>query len=122
MKYLSLQLARFRRCGRTGKPYVANGPRAIIPHSQHASRWTSAVAFLPHRAGNSRQTLSRGRERRYRAWSESRVEGRAMDWAALREECPVTRRWAFFDHAAVAPLTARAQQAMAEWAADLAEN
>jgi len=45
-----------------------------------------------------------------------------MDWAALREGCPVTRRWAFFDHAAVAPLTARAQQAIVEWAADMAEN
>ncbi len=45
-----------------------------------------------------------------------------MDWPALRHEFPVTRRWAFFDHAAVAPLTARAQQAMAEWAADMAAN
>ena len=34
----------------------------------------------------------------------------------------MTRRWAFFDHAAVAPLTGRAQQALAEWAADMAEN
>lgn len=45
-----------------------------------------------------------------------------MDWTALRNEFPVTRRWAFFDHAAVAPLSGRAQQAMIEWAADLAEN
>jgi selenocysteine lyase/cysteine desulfurase len=45
-----------------------------------------------------------------------------MDWTALREELPVTRRWAFFDHAAVAPLTRRAQAAMSEWATDLAEN
>lgn len=45
-----------------------------------------------------------------------------MDWDQLRAEFPVTRRWAFLDHAAVAPLTARAQRAMAEWAADLAEN
>src|SRR5437660_3511349 len=45
-----------------------------------------------------------------------------MDWTALREEFPVTRRWAFFDHAAVAPLTARARRAMTEWATDLAEN
>lgn len=45
-----------------------------------------------------------------------------MDWAALRHEFPVTHRWAFFDHAAVAPISARAQQAMAEWAADLASN
>jgi selenocysteine lyase/cysteine desulfurase len=45
-----------------------------------------------------------------------------MDWTALRDEVPVTRRWAFFDHAAVAPLTGRAQRAISEWAADLAEN
>jgi selenocysteine lyase/cysteine desulfurase len=45
-----------------------------------------------------------------------------MDWQGLRAEMPVTRRWAFFDHAAVAPLTGRAQRAIAEWAADLADN
>src|SRR5208337_1732114 len=45
-----------------------------------------------------------------------------MDWTKLRDEFPVTRRWAFFDHAAVAPITGRAQQALAEWAADMAEN
>jgi cysteine desulfurase / selenocysteine lyase len=45
-----------------------------------------------------------------------------MDWTALREEFPVTRRWAFFDHAAVAPLTGRAQRALTEWALDMAEN
>src|SRR5438477_10834545 len=45
-----------------------------------------------------------------------------MDWTALRSEFPVTRRWAFFDHAAVAPLTGRAQQALTDWASDMAEN
>lgn len=45
-----------------------------------------------------------------------------MDWQALRDEFPVTRRWAFFDHAAVAPWSARAQQALTAWAADLTEN
>lgn len=45
-----------------------------------------------------------------------------MDWTALRAELPVTRRWAFFDHAALAPLTARALQALNAYAADLAEN
>src|SRR5262245_65035633 len=48
--------------------------------------------------------------------------GYSMDWNALRGEMPVTRRWAFFDHAAVAPLTGRARQALIEYAADLAEN
>jgi selenocysteine lyase/cysteine desulfurase len=45
-----------------------------------------------------------------------------MDWQSLRTEFPITRRWAFFDHAAVAPISARAQQAMNEWAVDLTEN
>lgn len=46
----------------------------------------------------------------------------AVDWTALREEMPVTRRWAYFDHAAVAPMTARARRALEEYAADLTEN
>lgn len=45
-----------------------------------------------------------------------------MDWNRYREEMPITRHWAFFDHAAVAPLTGRAQKAIQEWAADMADN
>jgi selenocysteine lyase/cysteine desulfurase len=45
-----------------------------------------------------------------------------MDCSALRDLMPVTRRWAYFDHAAVAPMTARAQAALAEWAVDFTEN
>jgi selenocysteine lyase/cysteine desulfurase len=45
-----------------------------------------------------------------------------MDWQSYRAIMPVTRRWAFFDHAAVAPLSSLAQQAMQEWAEDLTEN
>ena len=45
-----------------------------------------------------------------------------MDWNDLRNEVAVTRRWAYFDHAAVAPITTRAQQAMAEWTADILEH
>lgn len=45
-----------------------------------------------------------------------------MDWSRFREEMPITKRWAFFDHAAVAPITARAQKAINEWAADMADN
>jgi selenocysteine lyase/cysteine desulfurase len=45
-----------------------------------------------------------------------------MDWNALRAELPVTERWAYFDHAAVAPLTLRAQKAMSEWSEDLLAN
>jgi selenocysteine lyase/cysteine desulfurase len=45
-----------------------------------------------------------------------------MDWTRYRSEMPITQRWAFFDHAAVAPITARAQKAINEWTADMAEN
>lgn len=40
----------------------------------------------------------------------------------LRSQMPVTQQWAYFDHAAVAPLCLPAQTALQEWAADLAEN
>jgi selenocysteine lyase/cysteine desulfurase len=45
-----------------------------------------------------------------------------MDWTRLRDQFPVTRRWAFFDHAAVAPLSLPASQAMLEYVNDLTEN
>src|SRR5436190_24271311 len=45
-----------------------------------------------------------------------------MDWQALRAQMPVTHHWAFFDHAAVAPLPRCAQEAMTEWATDLAAH
>jgi selenocysteine lyase/cysteine desulfurase len=45
-----------------------------------------------------------------------------MDWMRYRSEMPITKRWAFFDHAAVAPITARAQKAINEWTADMADN
>jgi selenocysteine lyase/cysteine desulfurase len=45
-----------------------------------------------------------------------------MDWMQLRQQMPVTSRWAYFDHAAVAPLSGPAQQALLEWAADQSEN
>ena len=44
------------------------------------------------------------------------------DWPAFRAEFPVTTRWAFFDHAAVAPLSGPAVRALHEYAASLAEN
>jgi selenocysteine lyase/cysteine desulfurase len=47
---------------------------------------------------------------------------RRMDWISLRDEFPATRRWAFLDHAAVAPLSGRARRAYVEWVDDLAEN
>jgi selenocysteine lyase/cysteine desulfurase len=45
-----------------------------------------------------------------------------MDWNALRAEFPVTRQWAYFDHAAVAPLSGPARRAVQAWADDMAEN
>jgi cysteine desulfurase/selenocysteine lyase len=45
-----------------------------------------------------------------------------MDWTDLRRECSVTKRWAYFDHAAVSPWTERARRTVVEYAADLAEN
>jgi selenocysteine lyase/cysteine desulfurase len=45
-----------------------------------------------------------------------------MDWTSFREQFPVTRRWAYLDHAAVAPISGPAQRALVEWAADMADN
>ena len=40
-----------------------------------------------------------------------------MDWDALRRaEFPVAERWAYFDHAAVAPLPRRSGDALRAWA------
>ncbi len=43
-------------------------------------------------------------------------------WQQFRRQMPVTRRWAYFDHAAVAPLTGPAQAALAHWHEDAACN
>jgi selenocysteine lyase/cysteine desulfurase len=40
----------------------------------------------------------------------------SADWAEFRRQMPVARRWAYFDHAAVAPLSGPASQALARWA------
>jgi selenocysteine lyase/cysteine desulfurase len=45
-----------------------------------------------------------------------------MDLSTFRALMPVARQWAYFDHAAVAPLSERAQTALAEWAKDFTEN
>src|SRR5205807_4849942 len=40
-----------------------------------------------------------------------------LDWDALRRaEFPVAERWAYFDHAAVAPLPRRARDRLVAWA------
>lgn len=43
-------------------------------------------------------------------------------WAAFRQQMPVTERWAYFDHAAVAPLTRSAKQTIEDWAREAAEQ
>jgi selenocysteine lyase/cysteine desulfurase len=47
---------------------------------------------------------------------------RVMNAAELREQMPVTQKWAYFDHAAVAPLPEPSRRAMADLVADQAEN
>jgi cysteine desulfurase / selenocysteine lyase len=43
-------------------------------------------------------------------------------WADFRREMPVTERWAYLDHAAVAPLTGSALTALSDWATDAGRN
>jgi selenocysteine lyase/cysteine desulfurase len=43
-------------------------------------------------------------------------------WTKFRAEMPVTERWAYFDHAAVAPLSGPAQRAILRWAEEYATN
>jgi selenocysteine lyase/cysteine desulfurase len=45
-----------------------------------------------------------------------------VDWSRFRAEMPVTRRWAYFDHAAVAPLSGPAQRALVQWSEDAVAN
>jgi selenocysteine lyase/cysteine desulfurase len=43
-------------------------------------------------------------------------------WSTLRSQLPVTKRWAYFDHAAVAPLPMQSASYLADWAHDAATN
>jgi selenocysteine lyase/cysteine desulfurase len=45
-----------------------------------------------------------------------------MDWSELRNAFPVTRRWAYLDHAAVSPLADPVRAAMVAWVDDASEN
>jgi cysteine desulfurase / selenocysteine lyase len=42
----------------------------------------------------------------------------AADWELFRRQMPIARQWAYFDHAAVAPLSGPAQTALTQWAED----
>jgi selenocysteine lyase/cysteine desulfurase len=43
-------------------------------------------------------------------------------WDRFRQQMPVSQRWAYFDHAAVAPLSAAACEAVSDWASDATHN
>ncbi|HEV3341536.1 MAG TPA: aminotransferase class V-fold PLP-dependent enzyme [Pirellulales bacterium] len=43
-------------------------------------------------------------------------------WAQFRRMMPCAERWAYFDHAAVAPITLPAQAALTNWAREFAEH
>jgi selenocysteine lyase/cysteine desulfurase len=45
-----------------------------------------------------------------------------MDWSRVRAEFPVTERWVFLDHAAVAPLSAPARRALIDYADEAAAH
>ena len=45
-----------------------------------------------------------------------------MNLESFRRQMPVTRSWAYMDHAAVSPLPEPARAALAEWADDVAAN
>jgi cysteine desulfurase/selenocysteine lyase len=52
---------------------------------------------------------------------KDRGDARA-DWGEFRRQMPVARTWSYLDHAAVAPLSGQASNALAEWAADAATH
>ena len=45
-----------------------------------------------------------------------------FDWDHFRQLMPVCRKWAYFDHAAVAPLCQPAQAAIEKWAVEAVEQ
>jgi len=46
----------------------------------------------------------------------------ATDWQRFRELMPVSRKWAYFDHAAVAPLPSTTATAISNWLGEAAEE
>lgn len=43
-------------------------------------------------------------------------------WHVFRQQMPVAERWAYFDHAAVAPLSLPARQVLSDWADEVTKN
>ena len=48
--------------------------------------------------------------------------GRGCDWGQFRRQMPVAEQWAYFDHAAVSPLSAPTRDAIHAWAAEAASQ
>src|SRR5262249_10455354 len=116
------------------RPRCRCGTRTTSPSTPATSARRPSNSARPRRPATSnapRTACSRSTSRcancgrktnRDRAASPPPPHEDGMDWTALRAEFPVTQRWAYFDHAAVAPITRRARQAMADWAQDVADN
>jgi len=51
-----------------------------------------------------------------------RTENPAPPWDEFRRRMPVARRWAYLDHAAVAPLSGPAADLLAEWSGEAARD
>lgn len=47
--------------------------------------------------------------------SESQLVGQWPDWAEFRRQMPVADKWAYFDHAAVAPIPRMAMERIQQW-------
>lgn len=45
-----------------------------------------------------------------------------VDWERFRRQMPVAQRWAYFDHAAVAPLTGPARRALVDWSEEASRS
>lgn len=56
------------------------------------------------------------------AKSSDNPGGKEPDWTEFRRQMPVAPQWAYLDHAAVAPLSGPAQDALVTWTADAARN
>ncbi len=50
------------------------------------------------------------------------LQASEADWSEFRRQMPVVQRWAYLDHAAVAPLAAPTQAAVVDWAREAALN
>jgi len=54
--------------------------------------------------------------------SDAQGQSCPVDWSEFRRQMPVSRRWAYLDHAAVAPLSGPACEAMLRWAREAADE